>query len=102
MKLQEQRGEAEMLRKERLTGRERERVFIFRVYKTTTLQVCFFFFNLILKRRRFGTDIKINIRLQRRRFGIVELIYRNPTYYFILSCAVSPSASAFLSQTLTF
>ena len=41
----------------------------------TTLQG-FFFFNLIPKRRRFGTDIKINIRLKRRRFGIVELKYK--------------------------
>ena len=81
-----------MLGKERLTGRERERVFIFRVYKTTTLQVFFFFFNLILKRRRFGTDIKINNRLKRRRFRIVELKFRNPTLYLILF----PSSSSFL------
>ena len=48
----------------------------------TTLQVFFFFFfflNIIPKRRRFVTDIKINIRLKRRRFGIVELKFRNPS-----------------------
>ena len=52
----------------------------------------FFFLNLIPKRRRFGTDIKINNRLKRRRFGIVELKFRNPTLYLILF----PSSSSFL------
>ena len=64
----------------------------------TTLQG-FYFYNLIPKRRRFGTDIKINIRLKRRRFGIVELKYRNPSSsHLILCCAVSPSSFSFLTS----
>ena len=65
--------------------------------KRQRYKVFFFVLNLIPKRRRFGTDIKINIRLKRRRFGIVELKYRNPSSsHLILSCAVP-----YLSQTLT-
>ena len=92
-----------MVGKEILTGREREKE-----YETDwdedkkylgfikRQRYKFFFLNLIPKRRRFATDIKINNRLKRRRFGIVELKFRNPTFCLILSCAVSPSASAFL------
>ena len=60
----------------------------------------FFFFNLIPKRRRCETHIKINNRFKRRRFAILQLKFPKPTtfpftlsYFSPISSAVSPSSS---------